>query len=149
MWEYCGNIMSSEFYDANSPLANTAKEDKSNIDLENEIALCDYCENIILKPYQDNKLICTKCGQVYDPHYELVKVQTQETTLDEISSQGKLSYKDESKKPISKTHNYKEARLENQEYVAKEFSRYKQIEIIDKDTITGLNKTRRPRLNNE
>lgn len=133
----------SEFYDANSPLANSVLEDKSPADIDSDIILCDICHNIKLEEYQETKLICPKCGNIYDPHYELVKVQETETTLDELSSQGELGYKDDTNKPISKTINHKEARLENQEYVKKEFERYHELEIIDKDTITGLNKTRR------
>ena len=111
--------MSSDFYDANSPIANTVKEDKSPADIEDDIALCDSCSNMILVPYQENKLICTRCGQVYDPHCELVKVQIQETTLDELSSQGELSFKDESSKFIRKTFNHSQTKLENIEYVKK------------------------------
>lgn len=120
----------SEFYDANSPLANSVIDDKSPADLEEEITLCDICDNIILVPYQDTKLLCPKYGNVDNPHYELVKVQDSETTIDELSSQGELSYKDESRKPIRKTHNYSEANLENIEYVNKEFERYRDMEII-------------------
>ena len=143
----------SDFYDLTSPLNRESIEDKSEIDIEKDIPLCDKCENIILKPLNNlennTKLICPQCGEIYDPHYEIVQVQDSETTIDELSSQGTLTYhKDAEKdiKKISKTLNHKEAKLEdNLEYVTKEFDRYRQIEIIDKDTITGLNKTRRPR----
>jgi hypothetical protein len=107
----------SEFYDANSPLANNVKEDQSPIDLDSDITLCDSCESIILQDYEDDKLICPKCGNIYNPHYELVKVKDQETILDELSSHGEMGYKDDTKKPISKTLNHKEAWLENIEYV--------------------------------
>lgn len=139
--------MSSDFYDANSHIGDMILEDKSPADIDEDIALCDSCSNIILVPYQDNKLICTRCGNIYDPHYELVQIQDKETTLDELSSQGELGYKDESKKPISKTLNHKEARLENIEYVKKEVERYRQIEIIDKDVITNKI-SKRPKVNN-
>ena len=113
--------MSSDFYDANSPLASEKLEDKSSYDPENDITLCDSCENIMLVPYKDNKLLCTKCGHVYDPKYELAQVQDSKTTLDELSSRGESSFKDEFNKTISKTLNHKEAKLENQEYVKREF----------------------------
>ena len=51
--------MSSDFYDANSPIGDTILEDKSPADIDEDIALCDSCSNIILVPYQENKLICT------------------------------------------------------------------------------------------
>lgn len=144
----------SDFYDLTSPLGNTTREDKSEIDLEQDIPLCDICENIILKPYKDknknNKLICPQCGETYNPHYEIIKTQDQETTLDELSTKGRiLSYQDDFKnKKIRKTLNHAQARLEDLEYVAREFERYREMEIIsDKDTITTLNKTRR-RINN-
>ena len=97
-----------EFYDANSPQDSTVLEDKSSIDIDNDIALCDNCENVILKPFE-TQLICTRCGQIYDPHYELVPVQDQETTIYELSSQGELTYKDDTQKPISKVLNHREA----------------------------------------
>jgi hypothetical protein len=143
----------SDFYDLTSPLNNTIKEDKSDLDLETDIPLCDKCSNIILKPLNNlennSKLICPNCGEIYDPHYEIVQVQDSETTIDELSSQGTLTYHKDAEKEItkqSKTINHKEARLEdNLEYITKEFERYRQVEIIDKDTITGgLNKTRKP-----
>lgn len=141
----------SDFYDLTSPLNNTIIEDKSDIDLEQDIPLCDICQNVILKPYQNNKLVCPQCGNIEDPHYEIIKTQDQETTLDELSSQGTLTYQDDFKdKKIRKTLNHADAKLEDLEYVAREFERYRQIEIIDKDTITGLNKTkRRSKQNNE
>ena len=57
----------SDFYDANSPLANNTIEDKSSIDLESDITLCDLYENIILRDYKDDKLICPKYSNIYDP----------------------------------------------------------------------------------
>lgn len=138
--------MPSEFYDINSPLGSTTIEDKSNYDPDSDIPLCDDCGNIILKPYEGKKLICTKCFRIYNPHYELVKVQDSETTIDELSSQGELSFhKDAHNDKVRKTINHAQAKLEDIEYVAREFERYHEIEIIDKDTITGLNKTRRPK----
>lgn len=41
-----------EFYDANSPQDSTVLEEKSNINIDNDIALCYYGENIILKPFK-------------------------------------------------------------------------------------------------
>ena len=140
----------SDFYDINSPLGNTTIEDKSNYDPDTDIVLCDDCENIILKPYKDNKLICPKCLEVYNPHYELVKVQDSETTIDELSAQGELTYHEKAHNDkIRKTLNHAKERLEDLEYVAREFERYHEIEIIDKDTITSLNKTRRRQNNKE
>lgn len=66
--------MSSDFYDANSPIGDTILDDKSPADIDEDIASCDSCSNIILVPYQENKLICTRCGNIYDPYYELVQV---------------------------------------------------------------------------
>jgi DNA-directed RNA polymerase subunit M/transcription elongation factor TFIIS len=135
-----------EFYDINSPLGNITIEDKSNCGHETDIVLCDDCLNIILKPYNkgNNKLICPKCLEVYNPHYELVKVQDTETTIDELSAQGEISFHEKvHADKIRKTLNHSTERLEDIECVAMEFERYKEIEIIDKDTITGLNKTRR------
>jgi hypothetical protein len=142
--------MTSDFYDLTSPLNNTTREDKSDMDIESDIPLCNNCENIILKPLNNlennTKLICPQCGEIYDPHYEIIKTQDQETTLDELSSQGTLTYQKDDTiiNKLSKTINHKEARMDdNLEYVTKEFEKYRQIEIIDKDTITSLNKTRR------
>ena len=68
-----------------SPLDSTVLEDKSSIDIDNGIFLCDDCENAILEPFRNSKLICTRCGQIYDQPYGLVQVQDQETTIDELS----------------------------------------------------------------
>ena len=133
----------SEFYDANSPLTNEILQDKSRYDPDNDITLCDSCSNILLVRYQEYKLLYPKYGNVYDAHYELVKVQEQETTLDELSSNGELGFKDEGDKIVRKILTHKEAKLENIEHLNKEFQRYRDMEIIDKDTITGLSKTRR------
>ena len=38
-----------EIYDANSPQDSTVLEDKSSIDIDNDIALCDNGENVIIK----------------------------------------------------------------------------------------------------
>lgn len=138
------NNNNSEFYDANSPLDNSVLEDKSSIDIEEDIPLCDSCKNVILKPYKDHKLICSVCLRIYDPHYEIIQIQDQETTLDELSSRGEMTFKDEADKPIRKTLNHSSAEIEdNLEYVKREFERYRQTEIVDKDTITALNKTRK------
>lgn len=142
----------NDFYDLTSPLNNTIREDKSEIDLETDIPLCDICENIILKPLnnQENntKLICPKYGNIYDPHYEIIKTQDQETTIDELISQGTLTYhNDDTKVRHRKTINHKEAKLgDSLEYVTKEFDRYRQIEIIDKPVSSLSNTKRRIRL---
>jgi hypothetical protein len=69
--------MTSDFYDLTSPLNRETGEDKSDIDLETDIPLCEYCENIILKPLNNlennTKLICPKCGNIYDPYYEIIQ----------------------------------------------------------------------------
>lgn len=135
-----------EFYDANSPLDSTFLEDKSSIYIDNDIALCDNCENVILESFKDSKLICTRCGQKYHPHCELVQVQDQETAIDELSSQGEITYKNDTQKPISKTLNHIEAKLEDTEYGKKEFERYRQMEFIDEDVIF-TSKGRRPNNN--
>lgn len=140
--------MSTDFYDANSPLDNSVIEDKSSIDPNDEdtIALCDLCENIILKPYKDTKLICTKCGQIYNPHSEFIQVQDQETTIDDLSTKGEMTFKDDSIKP-RKTVNRSENNLENLEYVKREFDKYKQEEeIIDKPSSRSISRMRK---NNE
>ena len=62
--------MSSDFYDANSPIGDTILEDKSKIDTDEDIALCNSWSNIILVSTANNKLLCTKCGQIYNPKYE-------------------------------------------------------------------------------
>jgi len=132
---YFSNNMTSDFYDLTSPLNRNTKEDKSEIDLETDIPLCDNCENIILKPLNNlennTKLMCPKCGNIYDPHYEIIKTQDQETTIDELSSQGTLTYqKDDTNTKLSKTLNHAQEKLEDLEYVAREFERYREIEII-------------------
>ncbi|MDN5844749.1 MAG: hypothetical protein L0H53_00570 [Candidatus Nitrosocosmicus sp.] len=139
----------TEFYDANSPLGDSVLEDKSSVDIENDILLCDSCKNVILKPCKD-QLICPACLRIYDPHHEIIQVQDSETTIDEIGSRGEMTFKDDGKdKPIRKTLNHSSVDIEdNLDYVKKEFDRYKQTEIIDKDTITALNKTRNRRPNN-
>jgi hypothetical protein len=127
--------MTSDFYDLTSPLKRNIKEDKSEINLEDDIPLCDHWENITLKPLNNlennSKLICPQCGEIYDPHYEIIQTQDQETTLDELSSQGTLTYqKDDTKIKHHKTLNHKEPNLENQEYVTKELERYRECEIV-------------------
>lgn len=47
--EKLDTIKMNEFYDANSPIGGSVLEDKSSIDLDSEIALCDTCENVILQ----------------------------------------------------------------------------------------------------
>lgn len=75
-------------------------------------------------------MICPQCGEIYNPHYEIIKNQDQETPLDELSTQGTLIYqKDDTKTKLSKTLNQSQARLEDIEYVAREFEKYKEIEI--------------------
>lgn len=138
--------MNSRFYDINSPVRGDIIEDKSEIDLEDDIPLCDNCENIILKPINNldennnTKLICPKCGQRYNPHYEIIQTQDQETTIDEISNKGQLTFKDDTPKP-KKTINRQSHNLENLDYVKKEFDRYRQTEIID-NTKKQLRKNR-------
>jgi 5-methylthioribose kinase len=67
----------SDFYDLTSPLNRETREDKSDIDLEQDIPLCDISENVILKPLneQENntKLICPQYSEIYKPHYEIIK----------------------------------------------------------------------------
>jgi len=41
----------SDFYDINLPLASSIKEDKSPVDIDVDIILCDPYEFIILKSY--------------------------------------------------------------------------------------------------
>ncbi|KAA2282181.1 hypothetical protein [Candidatus Nitrosocosmicus sp. SS] len=135
----------SEFYDANSPLGSTTREDKSGYDPETEVAFYDNCENIILQEIKNgNKLQCPKCGNICNPHYELIQVQDRETTIDELSSEAVLSTKSDEVKIRTTLNREKGNKHENLKYVKKEFERYKEIEIIDKDTIST--KTRRSKI---
>lgn len=110
-----------EFYDTNSPIGGSTIEDKSEIDIDNDIPLCDICQTIILKPYQDNtKLICPKCGHIYNPHYEVIQIQNQETTIDELSDRGQLTFKNDTIN-AKKTVNRSSQNLENTDCVNKEF----------------------------
>jgi len=144
------NNSTSFFFD---PLDNESIDPKSDIDIDMEdIPLCDSCKNVILKPYKDHdgKLICSVCMRIYDPKWEYIQIQDKETTLDEIGgNQGKMGFMDEDKKIKQRTTlNRQNNNLEeNMDYVKKEFDRYRQIEIIDKDTIS--NKLRRRQSNRE
>ncbi|VFJ12402.1 hypothetical protein [Candidatus Nitrosocosmicus franklandus] len=64
-------MTSSEFFDIDSPLGGSVIEDKASIYLDEDIPLCDDCKNIVLQPYLDNKLFCTKCKGAYDLIMEL------------------------------------------------------------------------------
>lgn len=126
-------MINISFFDLNSESSKI--QDKTNdINIENDIPLCGICQNAVLKPYKDqvSKLICPQCLEVYNPKYEYIQIQDQETTLDEISSRGELSFKDDTisirKTVIRAEHNNNE----NLEYVKQEFDKYRQIEIIDK-----------------
>jgi DNA-directed RNA polymerase subunit M/transcription elongation factor TFIIS len=123
----------SEFYQLfGCSKTNSQVEGKSDIDLEQEIPLCNICSYVILKPYKQNhKLFCSSCGKFYDPHYELIQVQDQETTLDELSSQGVITTKQDDIKPRVTLNREKGNKHENLEYVKKEFEKYHEIEIID------------------
>lgn len=101
----------------------------------------------MLYPIRAKKIIYHGCFRIYNPRYELVKVQDSETTIDELLSQGELSYHDDNTKDsgIRKTVDHAPVRLEDLEYAAREFERYHEIKIIDIDTITRLNKTRNRR----
>jgi hypothetical protein len=68
-----------------SPLDSMVLEGKSSIDIDNGIFHCNDYENVIVEPFRNSKLICTRCGQIYDQLYGLVQVQDQETTIDELS----------------------------------------------------------------
>ncbi|MDR4490826.1 MAG: hypothetical protein R2685_07980 [Candidatus Nitrosocosmicus sp.] len=128
----------SDFYEfSGTSSTNSQVEDKSDIDLEgDDIPLCDICQNIILKPYKNtHKLFCSVCGNIYDPHYELIQVQDRETTIDELSSEGVITTKEDEVKPRITLNREKGNKHENLEYVNRTFSKYREVEIINKDNV--------------
>lgn len=129
---------SNSFYDISNSFDTI--EYKSEIDIYDDetIPLCDICGNIKLLPYQDTKLICPNCGHVENPQYEHIQTQAMETTIDEISGRGEITFKDDSI-PQKKTLNRLSNNHENLDYVNKEFNKYKETELVDK-TIRKLNK---------
>ena len=72
----------------------------------------------------------------YNPHYEIVKVHGTERTLDELSSHGEMKFKDDTQKSIKKILHHLGAKLENKEYVKKEFEKYHEMEIMDNRNIS-------------
>ncbi len=138
--------MSIKFFDPDSNNNSSSITDpKSDIDIENTIPLCDSCKNVILKPYKDhNKLICPQCLTVYDPKYEYIQIQDQETTLDDLSAKGEMTFINEDKKIRQKTTlNRQNSNLENTDYIKKEFDRYRQTEIIQDKPVRKLNRQKR------
>jgi ABC-type branched-subunit amino acid transport system ATPase component len=58
---------------------------------------------MVLKLSKDtNKLICLKCLEIYNPHYELVKVQETKTMIDELSVQEELNFHKETQRQYKK-----------------------------------------------
>jgi DNA-directed RNA polymerase subunit M/transcription elongation factor TFIIS len=136
--------MSTDFYEfSGTSSTNSQVEDKSDIDLEEDIPLCDICQNIILKPYKNtHKLFCSVCGNIYDPHYELIQVQDRETTIDELSSEGVITTKEDEVKPRITLNRDKGNKHENLEYVNKTFSKYREVEIIKDNVRPNIRKKR-------
>lgn len=93
-----------QFYDTDSEYDNAVPPRSEIPDPEDEqIILCDSCAtgNIVLKPYQGNKLICPNCLNVYDPYFEYLKHQDREFTIDsDTATSGILSY---GENPVTKT----------------------------------------------
>jgi len=135
-------MSNTDFYESSGTSStNSQVEDKSDIDLDEDIPLCDICQNIILKPYKNtHKLFCTECGNIYDPHYELIQVQDRETTIDELSSEGILTTKEDEVKPRVTLNREKGNKHQNLEYVAREFEKYKEMEIIDNTNLQLRNR---------
>lgn len=129
---------SVSFFDPDSD--NSTIDPKSDINIENdynneqeEIPLCDSCQNIILVRYKEhNKLICPSCLTIYDPKWEYIQIQDQETTLDDLSSKGEMTFVNEDEKLKQRTTlNRQNATIEdNLDYVKKEFEKYRKMEII-------------------
>ncbi|MDF0682499.1 MAG: hypothetical protein P0116_16195 [Candidatus Nitrosocosmicus sp.] len=126
-------MSSDKFYDASESVKGL--NEKSDIDLDDEdtIPLCIICSNVRLLPYQDSKLICPNCGHIENPKYEHVQTRALETTIDEISGRGELTDKDDAI-PVFKAKNRLENYNENLGHVNREFSKYRETELVDENS---------------
>ncbi len=93
----------------------------ADIDLNNDVLTCDTCKNIVLVKYSQNRLVCRQCGQVYDPKFERLDHQAQESTVEDIAARGQLSYQQDEGK-IRQTRQHQLLRDEGQEpeYILRE-----------------------------
>lgn len=125
----------SEFFDF-SPDFSLDINDKSDIDVtddEDTVILCPLCINgikMIPKPKEPYKIICIECGHQIDTKWEHILVEDTETTIEDISDRGTMTYKDDSLKQRVTANRLKYDLEEEPEYLKKEFSKYRQSKTV-------------------
>jgi len=123
----------SKNYDAPGSVNDLKKKSDIDIDDEDTIPLCDICSNVKLLSYQHNILICPACDHIENSKYEHIQSHVLETTVDEILGRGEITFKGDTI-PASKTKNRLENNHENQDYVIREFERFRQRELVARNS---------------